>query len=75
MNAHITFGGVKMDQNEFNKIAAGMDRVNDEMCRRIYEKAPMCHFRKMHLEQSDSVDGYYTEWWECSVCGHTKNIR
>ncbi|MCP4392655.1 MAG: hypothetical protein GY804_00010 [Alphaproteobacteria bacterium] len=39
-----------------------------------WENAPMCHFRKMYLEQSDSIDGYYEEWWECSVCGHTSSL-
>lgn len=61
-----------MNQEEFNKIAAGMDEVNNKMAEEIEEEAPVCHFRKMFLDMSDSIDGYYEEWWECSVCGHTK---
>ena len=61
-----------INQSEFNKIAHGMDEVNNEMAKKIEAAAPVCHFKKMHLEQSDSVDGHYDEWWECSVCGHTK---
>lgn len=63
-----------MDQAEFNKIAAGMDEVNNKMAAEIEAKAPVCHFRKMFLDRSDSTDGYYEEWWECSVCGHTKDL-
>jgi len=44
------------------------------MVAEIERAAPICHFRKMVLEQSDSIDGYYEEWWECSVCGHTKDL-
>ena len=60
-----------MRQDKINKIMAGMEVVNREMAGSIEANAPMCHFRKMVWEQSDSIDGYYTEWWECSVCGHT----
>jgi len=59
-------------QDQINEIMAGMDKVNLEMARTIEADAPICHFRKMEFTQSDSVDGYYAEWWECSVCGHTK---
>jgi len=64
----------KEKETEFNKIAEGMDEVNMKMAAEVEANAPLCHFRKMHLEQSDTVDGYYTEWWECSVCGHTKDL-
>jgi hypothetical protein len=61
-----------INQEQFNEICEGMDSVNDEMVRKIEASAPKCHFMKMKLEQSDSVDGYYSEWWECSICGHIK---
>lgn len=63
-----------VSQKEFNKIMDGMEEVNRTMDEQITKAAPMCHFRKMSLEQSDYVDGYYTQWWECTVCGHTKSI-
>ena len=56
------------------EIMDGMEKVNRKMVKEIEDNAPVCHFKKMNLEQSDSVDGYYTEWWECSVCGHTKDL-
>ena len=62
-------------QEDFNKIMDGMEGVNRQMDKKITASAPLCHFRKMSLEQSDSVDGYYTEWWECSVCGHTRSSK
>jgi hypothetical protein len=67
-------GNIDMTEKEFFKIMDGMEDVYREMTAEIERKAPYCHFRKMSLEQSDSIDGYYTEWWECSVCGHTKNL-
>lgn len=63
-----------MEQAEFNKIAEGMDEVNNMMAVEIEKAAPMCHCRKMFLDRSDSTDGYYEEWWECSVCGHTEDL-
>lgn len=63
-----------LTQEQFNEVCGGMEKVNRLMAEQIEKAAPMCHFRKMHLEQSDSIDGYYEEWWECSVCGHTKPL-
>ncbi len=62
-------------QEEFNKICAGMDKVNHQMYLEEQRVAPICHFRSMFKDMSDSTDGYYEEWWECSVCGHTKDIK
>ena len=53
-------------------VFAGMEMVNRKMANTIKDNAPTCHMRKMMLEESDSVDGHYDQWWECSVCGHTK---
>lgn len=63
-----------MTNEEMFKIMDGMNQVNIEMANKIHESAPMCHFRKMFMDQSDSTDGYYETWWECSVCGHTKEL-
>ena len=63
-----------MQDAEMFKIMDGMEEVNREMAKQIHESAPLCHFRKMFLDMSDSTDGYYEQWWECSVCGHTKSI-
>lgn len=57
------------------EIMAGMDEVNRQMAEEIERKAPMCHMKKMFLDESDTTDGYYEQWWECSVCGHTKDIN
>lgn len=64
----------ELTEEQFFEIRDGMEEVNRAMVQEIEEKAPICHFRKMDLERSDSVDGYYTEWWECSVCGHIRDI-
>jgi rubredoxin len=40
----------------------------------IDRHAPVCHFRKMFLDEADSTDYHTVQWWECSVCGHTKDI-
>lgn len=63
-----------MNQKKINEIMAGMDEVNEEMHREELVVAPMCHFRPMFRDMSDSTDGHYEEWWECSVCSHTKDI-
>jgi len=58
-----------IDQETFNKLADGMEQVNRKMVDEMSRAAPYCHCRKM---------GWYSEqgssWWECSVCGHTKDI-
>jgi hypothetical protein len=63
-----------MEQSEINKIMDGMEEANREMVEKQIKFAPKCHFRPMFRDMSDSTDGYYEEWWECSVCGHTKDI-
>ena len=52
----------------------GMEQVNRDMEKKISESAPMCHFRHMFLDEADVTDGYSEQWWECSVCGHTKEV-
>lgn len=64
-----------ISQEEYNKLMDGMEEVNRKMEDRIIATAPKCHFKPMVLEQSDSVDGYYEQWWECSACGHTKDLN
>jgi len=63
-----------MTQEDEFKIFDGMNKVNIEMSEQIYKNAPICHFKKMVYEESDSTDGCVTYWWECSVCGHTKDV-
>ena len=62
----------ELSQEETNKIMAGMEEVNRKMVDDMYKNAPMCHMRKMFLDESDTTDGHSEMWWECSVCGHTK---
>lgn len=64
-----------ISQEEFNIIASGIDKANNDMHEKRINAAPRCHFRPMFIETSDSVEGYYEEWWECSVCCHTKTIQ
>ena len=62
-------------QEEFNKIMDGMERVLADEERRLNEIAPRCHNRPMMLMEDDLDDGFPSpEWWECSACGHTKDI-
>ncbi|MCX9104037.1 hypothetical protein [Aeromonas veronii] len=49
----------------------GLNESYEEMERQIAAKAPRCHFLPMGLEHGDGED-YHSQWWECSVCGHTK---
>lgn len=64
-----------MDENEiydaFNAIEESYRKMEDN----IYLKAPICHFQKMHFEVADTLGGGETSWWECPICGHTKNIK
>lgn len=63
------FMAAPKSHGEINDIMAGMDRAMDEWVRSVERKAPRCHFRPMMLE------GWSDEqWWECSHCGHTKDI-
>ncbi len=63
-----------MTDEKMFEIMDGMEEVNRKMADEIYAKAPTCHFRKMNLEVADALGGGETSWWECSVCGHTKEI-
>jgi hypothetical protein len=65
--------GIAFEWHIFS-IFDGMEDVNRAMESSRDEQAPMCHFRKMFYDQSDNTEGYYEEWWECSVCGHTKQL-
>jgi hypothetical protein len=61
--------------DEYSKIMAGMEEVYRAEGKWLDENAPRCHNRPMVLEASDKDDGFPDEeWWECSVCGHTKDI-
>lgn len=35
---------------------------------------PFCHFIPMEFEYSDTGDGQIESYYECTVCGHTKEI-
>lgn len=61
--------------DEFNEIMDGMQEAMGMVYDKRLADAPICHFRPMDIQQSDSIEGYYTEWWECSVCGHTKDLK
>ncbi len=65
---------MKGDKEMF-EIMKGMDDVNMKMAKEIEDSAPICHFRKMFVDESDTTDGYSETWWECSVCGHTKDFN
>ena len=64
-----------MEQEEINKVMAGMDQVyrEEEEEDRLNKVAPKCHFRPM-MRQIDSFHGSGDEWWECSVCSHVKDL-
>jgi hypothetical protein len=62
-----TLLNAETSQSEFCKIMSDMERVYIAEQKRLNEIAPRCHFRPMFLDSDDCE-----EWWECSVCGHTK---
>lgn len=51
---------------------AGLIHSYSEMVEQQNKVAPRCHFRPMSLESGDGEDSVNT-WWECSICGHTKD--
>ena len=59
-----------MKNPEINEIFAGMEEVYKKEEARIAKVAPSCHFMPMNYETSDDE-----AWWECSYCGHTKDIN
>jgi len=62
-----------MDKGLFEVMDA-MEQINNDMHEQELKEAPRCHFRPMFRDMGDSTDGYYEEWWECSVCCHTKPL-
>lgn len=65
---------MSMAAEEMFKIMDGMEEANRQMVDEIEAAAPICHFRKMWLETEDTTEGPGEQWWECSVCGHTKPV-
>ena len=35
---------------------------------------PKCHFKEMEYYWTDGGNGTIEEWFECTVCGHTKSL-
>ena len=63
------------EDNGYSEIMAGMEEVYRAEEKRLSEIAPRCHNRPMMLTDDDLDDGFKSqEWWECSVCGHTKDL-
>lgn len=61
-----------MDDEEMFATFLGMEEANRIMVAEMEAAAPRCHMRPMMWDQTD---GEYPEnFWECSVCGHTKPI-
>ena len=52
-----------------------MNYVEKEMMDELDAMTPLCHMKKMRLESADDLNGGETSWWECAVCGHTKEIK
>lgn len=63
--------GVELTQKEIEAFE-GLEESYREMEKNINQAAPKCHFRPMTLEHGDGPE-YVDAWWECSVCGHTKD--
>ena len=57
------------------RLLDGLEQSYREMTKQIEASAPTCHLKKMWLEENDSTEGYTEQWWECSVCGHTKPLH
>ncbi len=53
----------------------GMNQANIEMMEKLEKMAPRCHMKPMFLEEADVSDYHSEQWWECSVCGHTKEVE
>ncbi len=51
---------------------AGLNQSYIDMVEEQDKIAPRCHFRPMSLESGDGENSVNT-WWECSICGHTKD--
>lgn len=47
---------------------------SEQMYTRAAKGVPRCHMQPMHVECGDIEYGC-ENWWECSVCGHTKPIN
>lgn len=56
------------------EIFDGMEEVNRKMVEEMEKNAPRCHMKPMIIDSCDNSYGGETQWWECSVCGHTKDM-
>lgn len=59
-------------KDEIYQAFEGLEESYREMIEELDKNAPKCHFRKMALISGEVGDG---DWWECSVCGHTKELK
>ena len=55
-----------------NDVFEGMDKVYAQEAANHEKNSPRCHMRPMFLDGAE--DPWSDAWWECSVCGHTKDI-
>jgi hypothetical protein len=60
---------MKMEQEQINKIMAGMDDVYLKETKLLESRSPKCHFKPMQFEMGEEES-----WWECAYCGHTKHV-
>lgn len=51
----------------------GLNESYVEEDKRLEKIVPKCHMRPMQLIQQNYTDGIFL-WWECSYCGHTKDL-
>lgn len=56
-------------QDEVNNILSEYEKVLIEEDRKRWENAPICHMKRMSMDESDEE-----RWWECTICGHTKEF-
>jgi len=61
----------KLTKKEFEAFK-GLDMSYEIMDKQIKKIAPSCHFTKMDYQYGwEGVEDY----WECSHCGHTREVK
>jgi hypothetical protein len=65
-----------MNKQQQDKAILAFEGLNEsyiEMEKQNNSIAPKCHFKPMEFMNGDG-DDYSNTWWECSTCGHAKDI-
>jgi len=68
---------IELTGNEIDRLAEKHGGNGEPIVKAFKQRSPRCHFKQMDLVYGEhpSGSGVPERWWECSTCGHTKDVK